>query len=144
MKITRFRTLAETISPDNSTGAQFSFDVWVTGAPVANDPLPNSTPPAANRKVRLNAYAKSSVQFMGSGTLRIIVIGGATLVHQTWFFDTTLNTWVAWGINRTITIATTNLDIAGNVSPGALTNVDWFVQIVSTTGGPTNFGYGFM
>jgi hypothetical protein len=131
-------------SPDSGV-ANFGFDCWVpTGSPIANDPLPNSTPPAANRKVRLNAYAKGAVQFMGSGLLRLVAIGTGTVVHQTWFFDATLNTWVPWGPNTTTTIATTNITVAGGIAPGAMVNMDWFVQIVSTTGTPTNFGYGFV
>lgn len=137
-------TPAQVRSPDRGP-SNFGLDCWVTGAPLANDAAPTiGSPPPANRLVRLNAYAKGAVQFMGSGTLRLVLVDGTTLVHQTWFFDATLNLWVPWGPNVTITRATTNIASAGNAGTGAMVNMDWFVQIVSTTGNPTKFGYGFV
>lgn len=128
--------------------SSFALDCWVSeaspGAGVANDAAPTTLASVpATRICTINAFRRGALQLPGAGLIRMLVVGGTTLVTQTYFYDYVLNggQWVPWGPNVTITVATTNVGFAGNVTIGAMSGAKFYVRIVSSTGTPSNFGY---
>lgn len=132
---------ANLISP-NVEHVEYSHDCWVTGNPLVADPdPPNTTPPAASRIIRVDPAARNAAAAIALGSIRVIAIGGTSIVYKPWVFDATLNLWLLWGAATTVTLGTTNI---GAIGIGAMLGAKWFLQITTVNGAVTAFGYGYV
>lgn len=129
-----------------ATYGYFTMGAWVQGSPTpgtsaiiadATGPGIDLTNPAASRIVV--AQPKTGTTWIGAGgILRGVAIGGTSVIVQAWFYDEVLGKWVAWLINQTITLATSNLLSLLNFS---IYGAKVYIQIVTVNGTVTGFGY---
>jgi hypothetical protein len=117
-----------------------SFDniVWVGtpgGAALGTDPNPNTTPPAANRILKLTPRPGALGGFQGVIHCCPVPIAAASITFQGWFFDDTQALWIPSAIPITLT-PTPGAAGLGNLQQfnvGAQMGVRFFIQIQANT-----------
>lgn len=123
-------------SPLHDQDATFALGVWVGtigGSALSTDPSPNTTPPAANRILRISPR-KGMTVLQGSGRLQVIcgVVAASSITLQLWIFDSTQNTWIQYGAPFTITPTGAASNVAA-VTHGNLSGAQLFLQVTANT-----------
>lgn len=133
-------------SPDRSQDS-FSFAVWVGtlgGSALTPENDPNTTPPAANRILRIGAK-RGGLITQGLGNVRVVVPNGtaaSTITVRGWYFDTFTQTWIAFvgAVGQACTVNTITSVLANT---GSMCGAQVFVQIIANGSTTSAFGYDY-
>ncbi len=131
-------------SPQQSPPS-FALSIWQQGSPtpgtsaVIADADPNSVAPPSGRILTLSPRP-GTLMAMGVGNIRVVAIGGTSILYTPHFYDATVGAWVRLlSTTSTITLATAPIGIVALTGtwPGA----KFFLQIVTVNGTVIAFGY---
>jgi hypothetical protein len=130
--------------------ATYSQAVWVGtvgGSALPTDPSPNTTPPAANRIIRVSPLKGVRVR-SGTAGPRFMCppVASASITIQPWFYDDTQAQWIQLGPPMSLTptsTATQNFNgIAVNNTTYGMSGAKLFLQITANSNTQA-LGYDF-
>lgn len=124
-------------TPDFGLDPAFAM-TWVTGSAGFTDADPNSTPPAAARRIAvINNPGVTTISGVAGAVIRILAKDGTSFTFVPWFFDYTQNLWIQYAPALAVTLTTTRFQ---TVNVGGFLGAEFFIQITVNTA-VTTFGF---